>query len=281
MIVNRSVEISRGHVLTGDMLREMNDFPKMIFNLQYAKSGDGILKGLELKQVEDDVIISKGIIKYQDKLYISDTELSLNELVSNLRVNINSNDFYLYLEEDQSSTSCAVTTNTLRWRLSEKKLAAGILVMQLSDDMKDMFLLPRKINIDAVTLYSEFISQDIARSRCRLLEGQYSCLNGNTYLPYVFSAVRYVLEHKESLDVFDRLLLMQLNSSETVTLDTIKSYISSKEIQVKDIADRLELFKLFVEALQKHIEFHVALAEEKKEESVVETKKPKRKHIVF
>ena len=58
----------------------MYDFPQEILGLQYLTFGDGIVSGLEFKEVNREIFLTEGIVKFKGEFYFSSAgEISLTK----------------------------------------------------------------------------------------------------------------------------------------------------------------------------------------------------------
>ena len=59
-----------GRLLKIDMLEELRDFPREFFDIRLKEYSNGIISGCDIDVTDDFIDIKKGIIKYQDVLYL-------------------------------------------------------------------------------------------------------------------------------------------------------------------------------------------------------------------
>lgn len=83
MFQNVSPNFQKGRILKKEMLENLRDYPRNFFDIYFKEYSNGIITGAELTVNEKDITISKGIIKYKDKLYILEEEERLPYYVSN------------------------------------------------------------------------------------------------------------------------------------------------------------------------------------------------------
>ncbi len=70
MINNKFPKFIKGNVLTRELLEEVRDYPIDAFNTFLYDYSDGIIKGFELNIVDEELEISEGIFKLDNKLFI-------------------------------------------------------------------------------------------------------------------------------------------------------------------------------------------------------------------
>ena len=70
MFQNNYPLFNSGRLLKIDMLEELRDFPREFFNIRFKEYSNGIISGCDIDVSDNFIVIQKGIIKYQDVLYI-------------------------------------------------------------------------------------------------------------------------------------------------------------------------------------------------------------------
>ncbi|MBI6871333.1 hypothetical protein [Clostridium aciditolerans] len=70
MFENNYPLFNSGRLLKIEMLEELRDFPREFFDIRLKEYSDGIISGCDIDVTDNYIIIKKGIIKYQDILYL-------------------------------------------------------------------------------------------------------------------------------------------------------------------------------------------------------------------
>lgn len=70
MFQNNYPLFNSGRLLKIEMLEELRDFPREFIDAHYKGYSDGIISGCEIEVSDDNIKITKGIIKYQGILYL-------------------------------------------------------------------------------------------------------------------------------------------------------------------------------------------------------------------
>ena len=81
MIRNTIVNFKKGSVLTANMLSVIQENSEKAWKL-YEDYPDGVISGFELKEDNNDIHFSKGIVKVKDNIYTLDEDVSFKELLS-------------------------------------------------------------------------------------------------------------------------------------------------------------------------------------------------------
>ena len=70
MFQNNYPLFNSGRLLKIEMLEELRDFPREFFKAQFEGYSDGIISGCDIDVNDNFIVIQKGIIKYDDTLYL-------------------------------------------------------------------------------------------------------------------------------------------------------------------------------------------------------------------
>lgn len=70
MFINAFPKFQRGRILKTEMLENLRDVPRDLWDIYLHGYSDGIVAGAELTAADNIVIIAKGIVKYQGRLYL-------------------------------------------------------------------------------------------------------------------------------------------------------------------------------------------------------------------
>lgn len=102
-----------GRLLKVDMLKELRDFPREFFDINFENYSDGIVGGCNLEVTDDFIVVRKGILKHNNILYLLKEDITLdyecNNRLTILKVKFlpetKDNDFRknsteIYLDED-------------------------------------------------------------------------------------------------------------------------------------------------------------------------------------
>ena len=118
-------------------------------------------------------------------------------------------------------------------------------------------------DVDAEEVYDEFTDR---ANKMYLLDIPYSCRGGATFHPYVFRAVRNILQRKQRKTPSDFLLLMQIEQAGITTLETLKNYIESNGGKRLENPTRENIFKNLPEALKAVPNVSVSFSQESSKE---------------
>lgn len=121
----------KGRILKSEMLENLRDYPRDLWDFHFHRYSDGIIAGVEVQVKGDQLVISKGVVKYNGRIYMlhSDYELDylLSEKESFLKIRFaeeeNDLDFTLFTAEILLEDATESRENELE--LARFKLKAG------------------------------------------------------------------------------------------------------------------------------------------------------------
>ena len=244
-IVSKEISFSSGKVLTAEMLQELQDFPRLLAQAEYEGYGDGILCGMELKELGEgiELELSPGILKLAGRFYLSPNPLKLS--AENKGKDLQTPWYAWVLRPQAPEESKGVRS----YRLQQDIIAAAdvqpqdLVLLQVPNG-RGSLRLPRLAEGDEC--FREFTNG----SRCQITLGNHSCFRGNTYMPVVFAAVREYLEEKQDKCLQDYALLMELQNHPVASGACVRGYIREAGLQVAEDEVMADIFPRFVEALQ-------------------------------
>ena len=242
LFTKKKIHFAPRTILTHEMLEAINDFPREILRLQYLNFGDGIISGLEFKEVGNEIFLTEGLVKLKGEFYLSAAgEINLTKFFKdNKSPSHGIISCFALCPSQNFKVNGGVKRESLELKiLAKKDLPPDALCLgNFSDELFEV-VLPDK-NIPAEKFLGEFMTLN----RLQLLEIPYSCYGGATFHPYIFSAVKNILKQKENKSPAELALLMQIEQSGFVTLETLKTYIETDNAKkIPSTATREEIFK--------------------------------------
>lgn len=70
MFFNKYPLFNRGRILKLEMLEQLRDFPRDFIDILLGEYSDGIISGCNIKVNQDSIVVSKGIVKHNNIIYI-------------------------------------------------------------------------------------------------------------------------------------------------------------------------------------------------------------------
>ena len=249
MLTKKKISFAPRTILTHEMLEAIYDFPREILRLQYLNFGDGIISGLEFKEVGKEIFLTEGIVKLKGEFYLSTTgEINLTRFFKENKPSLRGAISCFALCPSQNfKVVGGVKAESLELKILPKKdLPPDALCLGNFYDELFEVVLPDK-NIRAEKFFDEFITLN----RLQLLDVPYSCYGGATFHPYIFSAVKNILRQKENKSPTELALLLQIEQNGFVTMEALKICIETDGAKkFTAAATREEIFKSLSQVLK-------------------------------
>lgn len=262
MLTDKDIQFRHGGILTSQMLKSIYDYPRDILKLQYADYSDGIITGLSYEYRGGELWLTKGILKYKGRFYLLRKDISITEYC--VDSNKKSGQWYcFYLQEvEMKQAEENIFTHSLELRSEEtdKPSSDGFFIGKCyyNKENESGITLPRLSN-DLAEPFKEFT----ASYRMNLLDIRYAGCREATYHPLVFAAVRAFLQQKEQKTMMDYALMVQLQNSPAVSMETVRAYVH--DAKQASGSSREELFEAFARCLV-HTKFEIVQSVQKEKE---------------
>lgn len=220
----------RGRVLKLEMLDYLRDIPINFIDTFYGYYSDGIINGFNVTSEDNIIIISKGIIKFNGKMYVLNEDISIvcDILGENLVLKIR-----FYDTDDTEKDFAEYKTEILfdtEFDLNENDIEI------CRFDLRE----GAKLRFDYVDLYDMTTQYDTVN----LINVLYSGYNYPTISPKItrfFATEALKLGITEPIDI--SFCMMCINGDKALDIEVIKTYISNR-LGVSTIhADNNQIFK--------------------------------------
>ncbi|MEJ8553238.1 hypothetical protein [Tepidibacter sp. Z1-5] len=236
MFSNKHPVFSRRRVLKLEMLDCIRDFPKDIVNIHINGYANGILTGCRLSVNDDYIIISPGIICFDEDIYILKENYTVPYTHTNetsvLKVKFigeNSNqDFVSYITEVLIDNDTNIHKDEIE--LCRFKLKAGAKLRNNYTDFEDMTTEYNTINI---------------------INSQFAAYENSTISPYVlkyFAKEAFKYKLSNPLDI--SFCMQCLQDEKAINKELIIIYISSRLDQEYEDYSNERIYKFLIEILQ-------------------------------
>ncbi|MGG4144650.1 DNA and RNA helicase [Paenibacillus algorifonticola] len=77
MFADRYPSFQKGRILKTEMLSNLRDYPRQMFDIQYSSYSDGIICGSEVLVGEETLTIKRGIVKHDGRLFSLEQDVEL------------------------------------------------------------------------------------------------------------------------------------------------------------------------------------------------------------
>lgn len=249
VFVSKRASFQAGSILTQPMLQEMYDFPQRIADFGYHMTEYGeencILAGMDLELKDGKIYFQPGICLLGGKLYFSAEPLCITLSDS---AELKGKFYYVILQQKTGAEWLGVQEDALEAiDVSESNLPAAegkcIKLLRVSRNYGALVL--PQLKMQAENPFEEFTSS----LPCGLLDIPYGYNGKITYHPYIFKAVKTFLAQKKHKCMQDYALLLQLQNSPVVSMESVIFFINDAGIKCDLAASREEIFVKFSQSL--------------------------------
>ena len=242
---NRQLEFRHGLILTCDMLEEIYSYPRFLSKIECQNYSDGILCGVNFVERDGFLIITAGVLKFKDDLYVMKDDFNLTHFLKTNGFLENSDRLYLYLVPQDIERLEASTVKSLKLTVTSKKYDSnyGIALGNIRHEENLYLRIP-----DSLDNFKK-------KSRIEILEVPFASLEVPTFHPIVFKAVKRFLKTKMRKNGYDWYLLFVLSEHNVLSLDTVVNYIAATKNKMPEDGNEVdgpsvELFENFVQCLR-------------------------------
>lgn len=249
VFVSKRASFQAGSILTQPMLQEMYDFPQRIADFGYHMTEYGeencILAGMDLELKDGKIYFQPGLCLIGGKLYFSSEPLCITLSDS---TELKGKFYYVILQQKAGECLLGVQEDALKAAdVSESDLPDVedncITLLRVRRNY-GAFILPQ-LKMQSENPFEEFTSS----LPCGLLDIPYGYNGKITYHPYIFKAVKTFLAQKKHKCMQDYALLLQLQNSPVVSMESVIFFINDAGIKCDLAASREEIFVKFSQSL--------------------------------
>lgn len=252
MFSAREIYFKSRSVLTVEMLDSLYRLPKNILKIFYDEFGDGIISGLNFRKENKEIFLTAGIIKSGNKFYFSENEnFNLSKFFKDNRPEQRGNFYTFAFCRLPKKLQKGVDVEELELKIIPKKNleSAENIVLNFgsfNDECFDLILPETETNFK--NFADDFLDE---ANNFSILEIPFSQRGGTTFHPYIFKAVKNILEQKTKKTSADIAFLMQIQQNSVTSFDVIKTYVEANcGKKILPLSDRTEIFKNMAEALK-------------------------------
>lgn len=233
MFSNNIPKFSDGLILKGKMLENIGRYPEDFIESQFRNYSKGIISGANISVDNDFILISPGILKNGNKVYIKDKATKIKYINSGRETIIKLRFIDNTIGSDFTS-SCGEAF--------------------LDDDLemkKDEFELGR-FNIKTGSLNASYKSfRDLKKENSiNLINVPYSHIGEYTLNPLILSLFGSELLKKEVRKSEDNLFLMKCLQEKSLGRDVIVNYLKLKRKEIKTQDSNEKIYKTLLEVLK-------------------------------
>lgn len=227
---------NRGRILKLEMLEQLRDFPRDFIDIVLEQYSDGIIAGCNLKVEGNRIIISKGVIKHDNLLYLLKEDYSLSYKSTNhmamLKIKFlgetKNNDFVNY------GTEIFIDNNL---NLKEDEMELGRFKLKIGARLRADY-----INLE--DMYTEYDTINIINVPFAAFEKSSLC----PYILNCFAKEAFKYKLVNALDISFCMLCLQ--NQQVMERELILNYIKARlEIEEKEYSNE-QIYEHLVRILQ-------------------------------
>ena len=236
MFTRKNLQFPHKAVLTRGMLQELYDYPREFFRLMYNDFSDGIICGLKYFHKDGALYLSAGIFRLEGALYFLPQNFNLSALAEKNNLKVDQEYAITFKKISRDSEQC------VKEIALEPTFSAG------GGVTLGEFIFLNEFELPELASGSNPFENIFQRNTFNLLEVPAASRGTATFHSQLFKLVKEFLSTKKNRTPFDYAILVQLQSNETIPIETIREYISAEKGSCK-FTSRRDLFKAFCDTL--------------------------------
>ena len=236
----RQLSFSHRALLTTKMLTELYVYPRELTRLQYHDYADGIITGIDYELRDDHLWLTQGILLWNGELYCLGCDLDITSMIKSK--NCRTDGWYnieLRKTAFRQEEPC-ITEESLILDFTPEKHDDAFSIGRFSTSC-GYFKIPD--NID------DCHSKNVP-SFLNLLDVYYAAPKEATFHPLIFRVIKKFLIEKKDRTVIDTSILINLQSHNVLSLETLRWYIMVEKNKDVSSFSRKDLLDLFIDALK-------------------------------
>lgn len=225
MLTDYELTFPNGSLITGQLLQKMYEYPKNLINYIFADYSEGVISGLNVSYIDQELILSTGIYKHNSSLYILEKDEILCENIC-----FEGKRWYVVLKDsnsnkDNSNKDCD-SKKDCKWK--QDNIVVRKLVIEVMEEKKfaelpkDNFLLFSFKNEPKFPRSGDDIKKD-----AYILDYKHACWGTEpTFMPQLFHLVYRKLLSKEARHPFDYIIMGEICTKGIIPCELMRAYIS-------------------------------------------------------
>lgn len=225
-----------GRLLKVDMLKGLRDYPREVINVMFEKYSNGIIGGCDLEVMDNFIIIKKGVLKYQENIYVL------------------SKDYPIKYENNNVSTSLKIkfmpSYNSADYIKNETEIYLDV-DNEVKDDEMELCRFKLRNGAKLRKKYISFLDFSTEFDTVNIINAPYASYASSSLSPYIlrsFGLEMLKCSLSESFDITFAYLCVQ--SKETIDKQIIINYIVNKlNVEYRDYSNK-EMYDYLYSILQ-------------------------------
>ena len=213
MFANIIPKFGKGRILKKEMLENLRDYPRNFGDIYFKDYSNGIISGADVRICESTIIIKKGIVKNEGRLYMLENEFEIPYRQTNTEVLIK-----IRFEEEESDIDY-LNHNSI------------ILIDDNTETAKNELELGRfKLREGAIlrSEYKDFYDFSTEFNTVNVINVEYAGLKMSTISPMILNYFSKIVLKSNPENMFDIVFAMQCLNGNIVEREAILYYISNR-----------------------------------------------------
>ncbi|WP_042473920.1 hypothetical protein [Bacillus ndiopicus] len=213
MVTNVYPQFQKGRILKREMLESLRDYPREIVDLYFQDYSDGIIAGLDITVDGTNLLVSKGIVKYQGHIYMLTT------------------DYTLPYEATERETALLLQFAEPEQQLDFTQYSAKLLLAAATAGADNALELARfKLKTGAIlrSTYTDFSDFATEYNTLIYLHCQYAGWQKSTYHPIMLKYYARELLKNRPTNPYDIAFALECLNQERIEREVVDWYISNR-----------------------------------------------------
>lgn len=213
MFANQFPHFQKGRILKREMLENLRDYPREFLDLYFQDYSDGIIAGAHITVTDTIIHITKGLVKYNNRLYLMHSSYELPYEATGKETIIK----IIFAEEVS--------------RLDFTDFTATIFLDESLDVASNELEIARfklKVGANLRSEPNDFLDFATEYNTVNYLHCQYAGIQASTYHPKVLQRYAKELLKNRPTNVYDIAFAFECLNQERVQRDVIEMYICNR-----------------------------------------------------
>ncbi|BDU50621.1 hypothetical protein [Haliovirga abyssi] len=238
MILLKYPEFKKGRILKKEMLEELRDYPREMFEIYFSDYSDGIIVGFEIKVKDEELIISPGILKINKGILYLKKEEKISYEKTNKEMQIK-----LVLEEKTEDKDYGYLNGEVVIEELKEKSKNKDEIKERDENKNEIELGRYKLREGALLRdsYENLMDYSVEYNMLNIINVKYSTISGNSLKKEILDKFGDVLVRKgeQSIDIS---FGMNILNGKEVSRKAINVYLERK---LKKKIDELENIDIY------------------------------------
>lgn len=213
LFLNSYPNFGKGRILKIEMLENLRDYPRMMIDLYFSAYSDGIIAGTDIRVEENDLVITKGIVKHQGHIYLLASDFSIPYEATGKETLIKMR----FHEKDQQPDFTVFETEIVLdedIKIAENELELGRFKLKLGAQLR--------------STYENFLDFATEYNTVNYIHCQYAGFQTSTFHPFPLQQFAKELLESELSNAYDIAFSLQCLNQERIQREVIIHYLANR-----------------------------------------------------